>query len=284
MKKKILLPTDFSKNAWKAVMYSLELYKDQECDFYLLNTFNTTSYITGGVIDPKPGEDKYKKEKLKSADGLAKLLDMIEFRDAENSKHNFYALSVYSDLLQAIKNEVENKDIQMIVMGTKGETKATNVVFGSNAIDVMEKVRNCPVLVIPECCDFISPKEIVFPTSYKTHFKQRELINLIELAKKYDAAIRILHVSQEEELDKNQLEKKKMLEEYFEGIVYSFHALTNVKVRTAINCFVESRGSDMVAFINKKHAFFGSVFSMPLVKGIGTYSKVPVLVMHDLRN
>ncbi len=48
--------------------------------------------------------------------------------------------------------------------------------------------------------------------------------------------------------------------------------------------FIESRGSDMVAFINKKHTFFGSMLTEPMVKGIGYHSKVPILVMHDLRN
>ena len=38
----------------------------------------------------------------------------------------------------------------------------------------------------------------------------------------------------------------------------------------------------MVAFINKKHAFFGSTLIQPLVKRLGYYSKVPILVMHDL--
>ena len=40
----------------------------------------------------------------------------------------------------------------------------------------------------------------------------------------------------------------------------------------------------MVAFINKKHTFFGSILRQPLVKEMGFNSKVPILVMHDLRN
>ncbi|MEJ2113114.1 MAG: universal stress protein [Flavobacteriaceae bacterium] len=43
MRRKILLPTDFSKNAWHAINYALELYKDENCDFYILNAFSATS-------------------------------------------------------------------------------------------------------------------------------------------------------------------------------------------------------------------------------------------------
>ncbi|CAM1359852.1 hypothetical protein TSEDIMI_140017 [Tenacibaculum sediminilitoris] len=48
--------------------------------------------------------------------------------------------------------------------------------------------------------------------------------------------------------------------------------------------FYESRECDMVAFINKKHVFFDTIFSKPLVKEVGYMLKVPVLVLHDLRN
>jgi hypothetical protein len=52
----------------------------------------------------------------------------------------------------------------------------------------------------------------------------------------------------------------------------------------AVNLFVESRSSDMIAFINKKHTFFGSIFTNAMVKEISFYSRVPILTMHDLRN
>ncbi len=37
--KKILLPTDFSDNAWNAIFTTLKLYADQECKFYVLHAY-----------------------------------------------------------------------------------------------------------------------------------------------------------------------------------------------------------------------------------------------------
>mgnify|MGYP001820087520 CR=1 FL=1 len=284
MRRKILLPTDFSKNAWHAINYALELYKDDHCDFYIINAFTAIGYLTDSLMVPEPGEDNYEKSKLESQNGLAKVLDMISFKDHKNSKHKFFPISTFNNPIEAIKNTVEDKDIEIIVMGTKGETSSRKVIYGSNAVNVMEKVRNCPVIVVPGTAKHELPKEIVFPTSYKTHFKRRELNYLIEIAKKCNSSIRVLHVSEENKLNKEQLNQKAMLDEYFEGIDYSFHKLSHMAIPAAINCFVESRGSDMVAFINKKHRFFGSILSQPLVKDIGYHSKVPTLVMHDLRN
>ena len=284
MKRKILLPTDFSKNAWHAISYALELYKNEDCIFYILNAFHTKGYFIGSLMVPEPGENNYEAAKLESEKELAKVLDMLMFSDDGNPKHSFNTISTFNNPVEAIKKAVEEKDIEIVIMGTRGETNSKSVMYGSNAINVMEKVRNCPVLVVPLKAECILPEEIVFPTSYKTHFKKRELNYLIDIAKKCDASIRILHVLEDDELSKKQINNKKLLEEYFEGLDYSFHVMSYMSVPVAINCFVESRESDMVAFINKKHAFFGSILSQPLVKDLGSHSKIPMLVMHDLRN
>lgn len=284
MKRKILLPTDFSKNAWRAINFAMELYKNDSCDFYILNVFSATSNIVDSLLNMEPGSELHENAKASSESGLAKVLNMLTIKDKQNSNHHFEVISSFNNIVEAIKDIVEKKDIEMVVMGTKGETGSRNVAFGSTSTYVMEKVRNCPVIVVPESARIELPKEIVFPTSFKTHYKRRELNHLIDIAKKCDATIAILHVSEKSPLTKEQEEKKQLLTEIFTSIKYSIHFLSYYSVESALNLFVESRNSDMVAFINKKHAFFGSILTNPLVKGISFYSKVPILVMHDLRN
>lgn len=284
MRRKILLPTDFSNNSWHAINYALELYKNDACDFYILNVFSATSNILDSLLNMEPGSELYETAKAKSEEGLAKVLDKLTINGMEKTNHHFSAISRFNNIIEGIKNIVEEKDIEIIVMGTKGETASREMVFGSTSVYVMEKVRNCPVIVVPEKAKKHMPKEIVFPTSYKTHFKRRELKYLVEIAKKCKATIAILHVSKEEELDERQTKNKKLLEEIFDEVYHSFHNLPNYSIEAAVNIFIESRDSDMVAFINKKHPFFGSILTKPLVKEVGFQSKVPILVMHDLRN
>ncbi len=284
MRRKILLPTDFSKNAWHAIKYGLELYKNDNCDFYILNVFSTTGNIMESLINLEYGSVLHKKAKEKSKNGLKKVIDMLRLHKYNNPKHHFEAISVLNNPLESIKSIVDKKDIEMIVMGTKGSTNSRHLVYGSMAIYVMEKVRNCSVITIPENAKKIVPKEIVFSTDYKTPYKRRELNSLIDIAKKCEAKIAILHILEKDKLDKNQEGNKKMLEEIFEETPYEFHELSNHSIETAIDIFVESRDSDMVAFINKKHTFFGSALTQPLVKGITYNSGVPILVMHNLIN
>jgi len=61
--KKIILPTDFSENAFNTVSYALNLYKEEECAFYLLNIFTHFTYhdeleeFNAGQTDRKDEND-----------------------------------------------------------------------------------------------------------------------------------------------------------------------------------------------------------------------------------
>ncbi|WP_273568514.1 universal stress protein [Maribacter halichondriae] len=281
MDKRVLLPTDFSKNALNAIRYALDLYKDQTCDFYFLNAFTVNGYSIDNMMVPEPGERAYEAAKKASEDTFVKLMDVLALHH-DNTKHTYHTISTYNSLLFAIKDIIAKKDIDIVVMGTKGATGAESVIFGTNTVDVMEKVTECPVLAIPENARFEKPKEIVFPTDYKTAFKRKELNYLLEIAKYHKAFIRVLHIVKESELRGNQLSNKELLESILEGTDHSYHTLTDLKVKSGISAFIDSRESDMIAFVNRKHSFFGSLLSKPLVKEMGYYSKIPVLTLHDV--
>lgn len=281
MKRNILLPTDFSENATQAITYALELFKNEKCLFHLLNVFYIKATDIESLVGMEPGSDLYEATKRDSEGGLHRLLNTVAFGANGNPNHSFQTLSVFSEPLQAIKTIVEQKNIELIVMGTRGQTNARSKIYGSTALDVMEKIRKCPIIVVPQLAKQGLPKEIVFPTGFKAPFKKIELDYLIDIANSCNASIKVLHISEDGKLNEKQKDNKKVLDEYFENVNHSFHFLSNMAVPAAINCFVESRESDMVAFMNRKHSFFASILNQPLVKGIAYNSKVPILVMHE---
>lgn len=281
MDKRILLPTDFSKNALNAIRYALELYKDQTCDFYLLNAYLVNGYSIDKFFVPEPGDQAHENARHTSEKRFEKLMDILALNQ-DNPKHRFHTISTFNSLLFAIKSTIAKYDIDMVIMGTKGATGSESVVFGTNAVDVMEKVTECPVMAIPQELRFKAPKEIVFPTDYKTNFKRRELNYLLEIASFHHAAIRVLHIEKELKLNREQMSNKELLESILEGTDHSYHTLRDLKVKSGISAFVESRESDMIAFVNKKHSLFGSILSNPLVKEMGYHSKIPVLTLHDV--
>ena len=279
MNKRILIPTDFSKNALNAIRYTIDLYAKLNCDFYFLNVFSFDKYTTNNLSIPEEGSAAYEQAKEDCENNFVKLLDTLALHP-ENLKHNYYIESSYSFLSEAIQKIITEKDIDLVAMGTKGATGSKGVLFGSNTVMAMEKIRECPVLAIPEHVSFMSPKEIVFPTDFKDAFKRSEFRYLIELAKMHSAEIAILHLEKNKELTETQLSNKQLLSSILSEIAHQFHTLTEKNLGKGIQSFVESRESDMVSFINRKHFFFGNVFSRPLIKEIGYDSDVPILALH----
>jgi len=280
MKKKLLVPTDFSRNAWDAIVYAVELYKEVPCEIYILNVYDYTDYATDNIMVPQLDDRLYETLKENSEKGLDKILERLYKREG-SADHTYITISQQNNLLDAIHEVVELKDIDLVVMGTKGDTDSLNKTFGSNTVMIMEKIRSCPVLAIPPDTLYTRMMEMVFPTDFRIHFKKTELEHLKEIAELTNAAIRIVHVSEEPELDAEQRNFKAILEECFEGVEISFHTLESEHINEAVDIFVQSRGSDMLAFVNKKHTFFTNLFAKPMVKELGMKSKVPVLALHD---
>ncbi|MDT7827413.1 universal stress protein [Pricia sp. S334] len=282
MDKRILLPTDFSKNALNAVRYALKLYADHDCNFYFLHVFPVDGYhVDNPIMLTEPDEKAFEKAKKNSEDEFKKLMKTLQ-REPENPKHRYHTISTNDSLIESTKDLIRKKDIDIIIMGTQGTTGSRTVIFGTNTINMMEAITVCPVLSIPEFTNPEPPNEIVFPTDYKSVFKRRELKHLMEISRMHNIGIRILHIEEEKELSKEQQESKDLLESIFKELDHSFHTLSDVKVHAGINAFIESRDSEMIAFLNKKSGFFHNILSKPLVQELGYHSKIPVLALNDV--
>lgn len=281
MDKRIIIPTDFSKNALNAARYALDLYAKLNCEFYFLNVFQLVGYTTTSLNLPEPGSSPYEAAKDESEEGLNKLLAMLRLH-YENPKHTFHTISSFNFLLEAIQQTISKKDIDIVVMGTQGASGSKGVIFGSNTVNTMEKITTCPVLAIPENVTFSPLKEIVFPTNYKNNFKRLSLYYLIEIANMHHAEIQILYIESGKPLSAKQEENKELLDTILASVAHEFQTLSGVGVAEGITAFVESRHSDMIAFLNKKHFFFGSIFSKPLIKEIGYSATTPILALNEL--
>ncbi|MCM4158709.1 universal stress protein [Antarcticibacterium flavum] len=275
--KTILLPTDFSLNSHNAISYALNFYKDEECRFILLNSYKVNGYMQNSRFIPIPGESERDKVRQESREKIHQLLKEIEQR-YPNPKHSFSTVTKNQQLVAAIAEEINKQPIAVVIIGTQGNTAAHDVSYGSNTISIMEEIHNCPILAIPSHVRFSKIKEVVLASGFKVPPLEEEYIFIKELLNKTGAAIRVLHVM-ENGLSKSQQENKEDLKTILKEVPHSFHSLAHVSVAIGIYCFTESRGSDMVAFVNKRHSFFQNVLFNPLYKNLGNYSQIPVLIM-----
>lgn len=274
--KKIILPTDFSENAYNAIAYALQLFKDEKCNFYLLNTYTPVLYDSEYMYytPTMTIDDIYKTNSKKGLDRIERRVK----KEFSNPNHTFEKVSVFNFLTDEINQMVEEKDIELVIMGTQGATGAKEILFGSQTMHTIKKAT-CPVLAIPSEYDYKEIKNILLPSDLSIGFKENQLQLLMSLAAEKNANLHILHVLKNDTLNETQETGKKELAKYFKDIKLDFHIVKADGVQEAIADFQKEYPVEMVSMINNKHSFFENLFFQPVVHSVGFHIKVPFLVI-----
>ena len=141
--KKILIPTDFSLNSYQTVDYITTLFKNVNCEFYLLNTY---LYEVSGLtaIEMLQADDEwFDKPKEESLKKLGRLVTRYTLK-CNNPKHSFHAISECRSVVEGIKENVEKIGIDVVVLTSKGSNS-----LGSTIEVILAQIRSCPVLIVP---------------------------------------------------------------------------------------------------------------------------------------
>lgn len=281
--KKILLPTDFSENAWNAVKYAISLYVDEECEFYLLNTYTPTIAYSRFMATSSVGKASGEVERDNSEAGLQNLLERIK-KECYNAKHKFTAISSFSLLVDEIKNIIEAKKIQLVVTGTKGASGMEEVFMGSNTVRIIKSVKNCPVLAIPQHFKYRLLSEIAFATDFNRFYTASELGPLMEMARSFNAVIRIVHVQYEiKSLTEVQQFNLNMLRKYLDGVEHYVHTVSELNsVSKTLEVFANELGIHLLAMLNYQHSYMERMTREPVIRRIAFHTKIPLLIIPEL--
>ncbi|MEN8886379.1 MAG: universal stress protein [Winogradskyella sp.] len=274
MKYAILLPTDFSDNAWSAICYALKLYENKPCTFYLLHAWTftdseTRTYITSSFIDNLKTESETKLVALKEK-AKAKTTTIT---------HNFKVIFSTNDFLSTVKLSVKEYNIQMIIMGTKGRTGVSQILFGSNTVALMHKIKNSPILAVPKACKFVEPKHIAFSTDFN-QFDARHLEPLKHVVKLFNSTVTVVHVKEKSNLTDIQKHNFELLKSNLEDYSVTYHWLDkNNTTENTIKLFINEFKIDMLTMVNYKHSFLEHILNVSLVKKVGFNTHLPFLVL-----
>ena len=276
---KVLLPTDFSDIAWNAICYALEFLEDQVCSFYLLHTYTPAfyrmDYLVGGPsfsAIPDTGIDV-------SIAGLEKTVADIQAKYA-NPNHEFQSVSAFNLLTDEINRLAWEKDIDMVIMGTKGATGAKEIFLGTNTVYVMRKAK-IPVMIIPENAGFKPLKKILFPTDYWTRYNCEELEFLVDMVKFCECEITVLHVKEEYELTENQEDNKDHISKCLAEVPHNFVELKGALMPDAIMKYIDDQQFKYLVMMNRKHSFLERMLWKQNIDQIGFQVQIPFLVIPD---
>ncbi len=277
--KNILLPTDFSENSKNAIHYALAFFKNELCTFHILHVQKASNYTTDDLMVAPANTSIHQSVISDVKKKLNILTEQLKNEYAEEN-YTFHAITDYDIFTDAIKQAVKAKNIDLIVMGTNGATGATEVVFGSNTLNVIRKV-DCPVLAIPQGYTYKKPKTILYTIDDGDHFITEGIEPLMDILAKHNSSLRILKIKEDETVTVADFDDKKKMKDFFKNINHTFHAITNVPTALAITSFVQIMNINMTAMFIQRETFLERFFKGSETSKISYGTRVPLLIMHS---
>jgi nucleotide-binding universal stress UspA family protein len=271
---KILVPTDFSKNAEKAIEYAAVIAKSSSAAIELLHVY-TEPVTRNNIAYPLIFEE--------TAWAVKTAREQIEKRCAEISAEKGIPcegkVKIGATAEEIIK-EADASQVDFIVVGTKGASGLDKVLFGSTTTSVIEKAP-CPVLSVPMDAAIAPPKKIVFATNYHEG-DMKALKKLTKFGSFFNAELIVLHVSKE-----NLKSERDLVEQFSKAVAKEsgsqqpyYYALPHENTEKGINLFIDSSGADLIALSTRKRTVFEKMFDPSLAKKLAYQARLPLLAFH----
>lgn len=277
--KRILVPTDFSEFADKALQTAVAIAQKSGAELFLLNA-NEMAVAALPIAEyyyyDKEKEQSYLQMVNESLDKtLQRIASDMDLGDVKIST------LVESGLLVDVVEEVcKREQIDLVVMGTQGATGTKEMLVGSNTEKV---VRNapCPVLSVPNKA-YSGFGTIVFPTTLRpdqaTAFKKLAMMQQV-----FDGKIHLLYLNNPAHLPNDEAivnRKDEMVSDAGLKNVEIFMGEQNVfDEENAILQFAKNQNADMIVMATHQRKGLSHLFLGSITEDTVNHSDIPVLAI-----
>jgi len=269
MSKKIIVPTDFSENAFNAAKYACHLAINQEYSIYLLHCYNSETTIFD--------------EKINEKEPITPLLrgDLIMQEWKDSLSKEFPDLFIETECREGLVTEVLPKIavdpfFSFVTMGSNGSQKKNSPMFGSTTSQVAT-ASHIPVVAVPN--NLQSDK--INKAAILTNFKEDELESLKQFIERLGATdeLDVVHVYQnsddlaEIKTKINQwaqkiqsISPKTKIHTVLKPINYSNDKLDTIG--EVVNNTINEKQYDIVIVTKTRKSFFDRWFSRSISKEV----------------
>ncbi len=274
--KKILVPTDFSECASKAVDLAIPMAKRLDAEVLFLHLYPDpvgSLHVpnNAGIISLSHAELGHIKTDL----------DLL-VRRAESLGVKARAVLVYDRGSERIEDYADSYRVDLIIMGTHGLRGIAEWVGGSNA-QYVTRHTDVPVLVVKNEVKSSHIRNILFASSFEENVTA-PLLFLTELATCFDATIHLLYVNLAIHSIEHELARKTMA-----GVVARFpdnkftinFGETNDE-ELAINTAADKVGADLITLTPHDRDGVLKLFSHSIAENLVNHTSFPVLVLPEV--
>ena len=256
---RILIPTDFSAPAQKAIEYATDFIKD-DSDIELLIVHVST--LQEGATDH---------EKLTGQ------LQAIK-QDLYDKKRITSDFLIHTgDLVTSLISLQKEKDVDLIMIGTvRPETPDIDTVTRTAQL---VKEADCPVLVIPENIPAFRMKKIALALG-KNEIDDSFALGILHfIARYFDAKVHILTITSDDSASMTQNHNADTLSYYLETIDYEHHFPVCSDIEEGISDYVTQNKIDLLAILPRNHAKKDKPSEGRLTKLLALHTRVPLLAI-----
>ncbi|MEL7124024.1 MAG: universal stress protein, partial [Bacteroidota bacterium] len=267
--KKILIPTDFSPIADNASAYAIHLASKLRSILYFYHVYHIHKVEHNKDFPAHKQPVLLEKQRQMNLQEM-KFMELI--REYDLSLQTFVEPDSIAALFDRI---VEKHQIDLVVMGSKGASGLTKVIFGSTAARAIEW-SSIPVLIVPANFEFQPIKHIVLAID-KSTVSPSWLLSMKKIAHAFESKITILHVnaSTKEVYDLDHTLSFNSLEVEDRVI-----PLKN-NINETINLFIQEENCDLLCMIRREKNLFQDFLQTSVTKNQAYNSQIPILVLPE---
>lgn len=257
----ILIPTDFSANAKKALNYAITCFP--KANFTLLHVINVRQAGSTMVVDIN--------EELKKVN-QPKMDDFLRDLEKEFPEITFDGRIEIGLFTQTIIENVQSLKTDLIVLGTKGSTGLKEVLIGSNAADAIKNVRT-PMIIVPEQSKIAAPEKVLLSSDFSSDSQIVES-KIIDILRDYfDAPLDLLHVFHSHD-NINSISYSKLIE----SKEIDVYVEKSEKIEESILNFAHEKNYDLITLVPKDRGIIRNLFHHSITKNMSMHSDIPLFI------
>ena len=276
---KILVPTDFSDNAKKAIDYAVALAEKAASEIILLNAFMA---VDTTFSDRRAFFDEYNNSiAADRRDQLKNLQQVIEKKSTIKITSKFYTGGIRDSILKCAVDEKAD----LIVMGIRGASGIERMLWGSTTAGIIGDTT-IPVLAIPNKAAWKGLKNILFATR-QFEVNDKILIPILKLSQLDAAQVHVAVFTDTDDKDlSHYLEHGRLLNAYrqtlpsrYKDINFKTVELDGEEFDDTIEQYINNNQIDMMVMTTHKRSFWESVFNSSMTKEMSYHINIPLLAI-----
>ncbi len=270
--KKILVPTDFSECAEHAAEVAANIAKRTGARLYMLHILDIPVY------DRNDSFQSY----ADAAEGIF-WMKLVRKRFGELFAKPFMkgvnAVEViqYDGVYDTIASQAKEHEMDLIVMGSHGDSGAHELFIGSNTEKVV-RLAECPVLTVKNRHENFDLKNIIFASNFYGEAKDN-FTKLFRFIKLFDAHVHLVKVITPDHFESTE-QTNRLIQDFRDEWKLpncSVHVINETTVNAGISFAAELAEADAIAMETHGRTGLSRFFYGSQTESVVNHAEVPVL-------